>query len=295
MQNTENNIIISIDDDQIPNNQIPNNQIPNNQIPNNQISINKTTNNKKNPNKRSVSFDEKSILQERHYFIKANQITENNIIFHKNLGNCSKVYIEYILFYDNVLKHKNGLDLIKKKKISDIPFIFADVQINNNDYEKIPFFQDKTIGEVIYFKSKQKILVDDLVTKLQLNIFDNYQHPINISQEIKIDKVIYPNSLEMENQTQHNKKFLDMSHTYLQFIDCKELINCEDTIKINDNLYTIIGLCKLVELTNTKHKIENINEIEDYNTIIIETDNTIRQTDTVANISRIPMCLINVT
>ena len=217
-----------------------------------------------------------------------------DIIFHQNLGNCKKIYIEYILFYDTVLKHKNGLDLIKKKKISDIPFIFVDVQINNNDYQKIPFFQDKTIGNVIYFKSKQKIYVNDLITKLQLNIFDNYQHPINISQEIKIENVIYPNSLEMENQTNYNKKFLDMSYVYLHFEDCKELISCEDTIKINDNLYTIIGLCKLLDLSNNKYKIENINEIEDYNTIVIETENTIRKIDNVLNISRIPMCLINV-
>ena len=244
-------------------------------------------------NKKQVTF-KKNITHDSQHFITASTIENNNIQFNNTLGYCDNLCINHILIYDNIVHYKNELGLIKKKYISEIPFIFVNIKINNTTISKVPFFQNKMINSLIYFTSKQKIEVKDLITKIELNIFDSYRNKINMNQEIIVEEIYNASVLEKtEKINKIGKEFYNAEYKYIKFNEEECFVNAEDMLEINNKEYSIMGLCKLDIENPQKIFIIETNQEEDYNTIIIKIEDNINKETKIINKSRTPLCLLS--
>ena len=219
-----------------------------------------------------------------HYTNICNELYDNSIIFNNILNIGKKMYINNLTLYNKIYKITNNYGFTKTKELKDIPYLIIDIYINNKFVNKFHFFQYKIIKNTIYYQCHNTIYYDDLITKLEFKICDNYNYPLEQEHTLKMLTLI--NGPSFKNTNKELKKLTEPDLFFIYFDQNENSIDMEDTLEINDILYPILSLCKIKIQSLDLMTIEDTNQNSNYNCAIIKLDKEIQINNKIKIINR---------
>lgn len=260
---------------------------------NNDSNVTNDTNDTNNvKNKNIITYINQKETTLNHYTNTCNEIYENSIIFNNTLNIGKKVYINNLTLYNKKYTITNNYGFTKTKELKDTPYLVIDIYINNKFINKFHFFQSKIIQNTIYYQCHNTIYYNDLITKLELKIFDNYNFPLEQEHTLKMLTLI--NGPSFKNVDKKLKILTEPDLFFIYFNENDNSIHMEDTLEINNIEYPILSLCKIKIESLDVMKIEDTNQNNNYNCAIIKLDKEIQMNNKIKIINRNPILSLTI-
>jgi hypothetical protein len=246
----------------------------------------------KNFNKPQINVDEKTLVTKN--------IHDNVISLNERFSKYKSIHINNIAIANRIITTTNELDINIQSRIADLPYIYVEIFVNGDKLKasasqhKFMYRQDKEVGNYIYFTCNQSISseTNSVVATIALRIYDEHEEPLNITPLIHMETLI--NGTQITNKINKNAKLNDAQMSYIKVKPLGGEFAPNDIIQVNDSKYKVVGVCK-VNIRDADHiNIEGLNQIKDYNTMIVQLDKEIGIDAKIMNLSRLPMVIVNI-
>ena len=240
----------------------------------------------------SSSSHSQNSSEERFILLEQGETLNNGFSFVKTLGFIKSIKLENMILHEKGYKTKDMFGQQQVAKLSDYPYIYVEILINNVSIGECLCFQVKQKNNKIFLSSNETLHVNDLVTKIEFRFFNDKREQLNIEYIVDISDIHIGSTLTKTRKRLFtgeysilNSDHLKMDYKYIIYNDA--ILEHHDKIRINDDTFDLLGLIRIEE------DDENLNIMfhekqDSKNTFVIKNTNTIDENTKMEIITQLP-------
>jgi len=247
--------------------------------------------------KHGQSNHSQKINEERFILLEQGNTINNRFSFVKTLGFIKSIKIENMILHEKIYKRDDIFGQQQTARLSDYPYIYVEVIINNVSMGKLPCFQTKQRNNKIFLSSCKRLNIDDLVTKIQFLFFNDVNEPLNIEYIVNVAQIHIGSTLTKtrkrlkQSPNEIKNDFLKMDYKYVVYQD--DIIEHQDKVRINDDIFDLLGLITIKEDQENMNIILN-GKSTGKNTIVLKNMNTINEETKMELITQSPKVYLSI-